>query len=112
MPLCFPSGFSGRGRRADEGACWRRLTRQVLSEAVLPTGEPGGWRAGRAGFAELETESLMHLAHAFAPGLRGWYAEACGLDPGWTVPAGPGGPDPYLVPRGGTKMKKSNKRIH
>ena len=34
----------------------------------------------------------MHLAHAFAPGLRGWYAEACGLDPGWTVLAGPGGP--------------------
>jgi len=64
-------------------------------------------------FEELQTETLMHLAHVFVDrGLRDLFDQATGLSPDWEVPDGPGGPDPYLKPRGGTKMKKSNKRIH
>jgi hypothetical protein len=40
------------------------------------------------------------------------FYEGTGLDPEWCVPTDTGGADPYLKPRGGTKMKKSNKRVH
>ena len=77
-------------------------------------GGGGGGGGGRRfdGFLDVETETLMHAAHLFVErGLAGLFFDGTGLDPGWAVPGSTGGPDPYLKPRGGTKMKKSNKRI-
>ena len=60
----------------------------------------------------VQTETLMHAAHMFeTAGLLQLFFEGTGLDPSWTVPPGAGGQDPYLKPRGGTKMKKSNKKL-
>ena len=61
----------------------------------------------------METETVMHLASTFeAAGLLDLFYKATGLSKDWKVPEGTGGQDPYLKPRGGTKMKKSNKRLH
>ena len=66
-----------------------------------------------SGFLDVETETLMHAAHLFIDhGLSSLFYEGTGLDPEWCVPTDTGGADPYLKPRGGTKMKKSNKRVH
>ena len=68
--------------------------------------------AAFSGFTEYETETLMHVAHIFiARGLGAFFFECTGLNPNWDVPPDCGKQDPYLRPRGGTKMKKSNKRI-
>jgi hypothetical protein len=92
-----------------------------LDELPPPQSPPsqggGGGGDGQArrfgGFTDVETETLMHAAHLFIDrGLSSLFYEGTGLDPEWCVPTGCGGADPYLKPRGGTKMKKSNKRIH
>ena len=63
-------------------------------------------------FVEIETETLMHLAHIFVQrGLHDLFFEATGLSREWKVPPDRGGADPYLRPRGGTRRKVSNKRI-
>ena len=65
------------------------------------------------GFHDIETETVIHLAGTFAShGLADLFFEATGLKREWEIPPNTGGPDPYLKPRGGTKMKKSNKKIH
>eukprot|EP00961_Rhodomonas_salina_P008378 113861-Rhodomonas_salina.1 len=63
----------------------------------------------RQQFVEVETETVMHLAHAMQA--RGWldlFWAGTRLSSEFQVPDGPGGPDPYLRARGGTKRKKGN----
>ena len=92
------------------------------SSAGSSTGAAGGGElagavsqhASRAfnDFVEIETETLMHLAHIFVQrGLHDLFFEATGLSREWKVPPDRGGADPYLRPRGGTRRKVSNKRI-
>ena len=45
--------------------------------------------------SELETETVMHLAHAYlAAELGPLFYAATGLNEAWAVPADAGGPDP------------------
>eukprot|EP01052_Picozoa_sp_SAG31_P029983 SAG31_NODE_3034_length_4763_cov_8.243782_3_plen_102_part_00 len=64
------------------------------------------------GFIDVESETLMHVAHLFIEaGFESMFYGGTGLDPNWVVPTSLGGQDPYERPRGGTKMKKSNKSL-
>ena len=97
--------------------CWGPDNHHFQSISVVGQVEGGVGEGARErrfqGFLDVETETLMHACHLFArAGLEGLFFEGCGLDPDWAVPSDTGGPDPYLKPRGGTKMKKSNKRLH
>ena len=64
-------------------------------------------------FVEVETESLMHVAHKFVnAGLKQlFFSSFPTLNPNWDIPSTTGNPDPYLKQRGGTRRKCSNKRI-
>ena len=57
----------------------------------------------------------MHLAHVLVAHELGdvffQSLASSGVDLSWQVPPNAGEANPYLKPRGGTKMKKSNKRL-
>ena len=99
--------------------CWGPANHHFQSISVVARQKVEadvGQMRGFRDFTEIETETMMHLAHRFAPphcdlDLMDLFYDATGLPRDWEVPPTAGSGDPYLKPRGGTKMKKSNKRL-
>ena len=95
--------------------CWGPANHHFQSISVIGEQEmdrgTSHFAAGK--FREIETETVMHIAHVFADvGLKDFFFNCLPeLNRKWEIPANVGAPDPYLVPRGGTSRKCSNKRI-
>ena len=93
--------------------CWGPANHHFQSISVIGEKNQCHREYFEAHFVEVETESLMHVAHKFVnAGLKQlFFTSFPTLNPDWDIPSTTGNPDPYLKQRGGTRRKCSNKRM-